>query len=158
MTSTKIFSLLFAVAFVTISCKKELEPQESITVDQTETTVVADGPTPESPQVALPPAPVNNTPMQATQQNSATGMNPAHGQPGHRCDIAVGAPLSSAPATTQTTRVNPPTPAPTPAAKPAPVVTPSILNPGSTTAGGKINPAHGQPGHRCDIAVGQPLP
>ncbi|MBK6446410.1 MAG: hypothetical protein IPF81_14275 [Bacteroidetes bacterium] len=28
---------------------------------------------------------------------TATGMNPAHGQPGHRCDIAVGAPLSSPP-------------------------------------------------------------
>lgn len=26
------------------------------------------------------------------------GLNPAHGQPGHRCDIAVGAPLNSAPA------------------------------------------------------------
>jgi len=25
-------------------------------------------------------------------------LNPAHGQPGHRCDIAVGAPLNSAPA------------------------------------------------------------
>jgi hypothetical protein len=27
----------------------------------------------------------------------ATGMNPQHGQPGHRCDIAVGAPLDSKP-------------------------------------------------------------
>ena len=27
----------------------------------------------------------------------ANGLNPAHGQPGHRCDIAVGQPLSSAP-------------------------------------------------------------
>jgi hypothetical protein len=24
-------------------------------------------------------------------------MNPSHGQPGHRCDIAVGAPLNSKP-------------------------------------------------------------
>ncbi len=27
----------------------------------------------------------------------AAGMNPAHGQPNHRCDIAVGAPLNSKP-------------------------------------------------------------
>ena len=69
--------------------------------------------------------------------NSTTALNPAHGQPGHKCEIAVGAPLSSAPANTQTTA---------PAAAPVSQVPPS----------GK-NPAHGQPGHRCDIAVGAPL-
>lgn len=26
------------------------------------------------------------------------------------------------------------------------------------TRGTKLNPPHGEPGHRCDIAVGQPLP
>lgn len=69
-------------------------------------------------------------------------MNPAHGQPGHRCDIAVGAPLNSAPAkpaTTTTTQTV--TPAPATATKTAP----------------GMNPPHGQPGHRCDIAVGAPL-
>jgi len=30
------------------------------------------------------------------------GMNPPHGEPGHRCDIAVGAPLNSKPATVTT--------------------------------------------------------
>ncbi|HRF24698.1 MAG TPA: hypothetical protein PLR98_11060, partial [Chitinophagaceae bacterium] len=29
---------------------------------------------------------------------SAAGLNPEHGKPGHRCDIAVGAPLDSKPA------------------------------------------------------------
>lgn len=28
----------------------------------------------------------------------------------------------------------------------------------TTSNSGKINPPHGQPGHRCDISVGQPLP
>src|SRR5688572_14008415 len=46
-------------------------------------------PAPGSQQV--PPAP----PAQTT---TAPGMNPPHGQPGHRCEIAVGAPLNSAPA------------------------------------------------------------
>jgi hypothetical protein len=79
-------------------------------------------------------------------QNSASGINPAHGQPGHRCDISVGAPLNSkptptaaAPATVTTTQTK---------AIPAPAATP--------TAPG-MNPPHGQPGHRCDIGVGAPL-
>jgi hypothetical protein len=32
---------------------------------------------------------------QQTASTAATGMNPQHGQAGHRCDIAVGAPLNS---------------------------------------------------------------
>jgi len=29
--------------------------------------------------------------------SSSTALNPKHGEPGHRCDIAVGAPLNSKP-------------------------------------------------------------
>lgn len=36
-------------------------------------------------------------PSTAAPQPVAAGMNPAHGQPNHRCDIAVGAPLNSKP-------------------------------------------------------------
>lgn len=67
-------------------------------------------------------------------------MNPPHGQPGHRCEIAVGAPLNSKPAPAVTS-----TPA-TVTAQPAPQKT----LPG-------MNPPHGEPGHRCDIAIGAPL-
>jgi hypothetical protein len=81
---------------------------------------------------------------------TAKGMNPPHGQPGHRCDISVGAPLNSKPVATnvpqqkQVITNQPVTMQPT---KPsAPVVT----LPG-------MNPPHGQPGHRCDISVGAPL-
>ena len=39
-----------------------------------------------------------------TQTSTNSGaLNPAHGQPNHRCEIAVGAPLSSAPAKQPTT-------------------------------------------------------
>jgi uncharacterized protein YvpB len=74
----------------------------------------------------------------------AAGLNPAHGQPGHRCDIPVGQPLNSKPqpANQTATTVTPPSTAP--------------LKPDTLFAKG-LNPAHGYPGHRCDIAVGQPL-
>ena len=39
---------------------------------------------------------------QQPQQLTARGMNPPHGQPNHRCDIAVGAPLNSPPGPTAT--------------------------------------------------------
>jgi hypothetical protein len=88
---------------------------------------------------------VNNVqPMPApVSANVTSGLNPAHGQPGHRCDISVGAPLNAPPANTS--------------AKPAiqKVATP-IQNNNTNIAAG-MNPAHGQPGHRCDIAVGAPL-
>lgn len=103
------------------------------------------------PQLQQVPAaqPVNANPQNITvnQQpaKTAAGMNPPHGQPGHRCDIAVGAPLNSPPGKTtvqqpqvQTTSTS--TVAPTPV----------------KTAPG-MNPPHGQPGHRCDISVGAPL-
>lgn len=96
-------------------------------------------------------APVVNTPSQpVTQTVSKAGLNPAHGQPGHRCDISVGAPLDSKP--TQPA-VN--TAPPVVTQKSAPTISPNV--PASTTVAPGMNPAHGQPGHRCDIAVGAPL-
>jgi hypothetical protein len=68
---------------------------------------------------------------------SGSGLNPAHGMPGHNCDLDVGVPLSGAAV---------------PAASPAVTSTPNL------TANSKINPAHGQPGHDCGVAVGGPLP
>lgn len=82
----------------------------------------------------------------------APKLNPAHGLPGHRCDLAVGAPLpaggpGTAPAQApQTIQMNP---VPQQAAPANPSAAPA--------AGVKINPAHGMPGHRCDIQVGAPL-
>ena len=91
-------------------------------------------------------------------------LNPKHGQPGHRCDIAEGAPLNTA-ATNTTVQPNV-SPILTPTLTPTvtPTVTPGTdpkkvlpaLTPSTTSTGG-LNPKHGEPGHRCDIAVGAPL-
>jgi hypothetical protein len=101
------------------------------------------------------PALVNSSPATSTPLPAPTvaakGMNPAHGQPGHRCDISVGAPLNSAPATTTSPAIQT-TKAPALQTTPA-STTPAVLsNPNA-----KVNPAHGQPGHDCAVAVGAPL-
>ncbi len=80
-------------------------------------------------------------------QNVAPGINPAHGQPNHRCDIAVGASLNSKPTVNTTTSSN---------VKSAEVSAAVATPPVKKVAPG-MNPAHGQPNHRCDIAVGEPL-
>jgi hypothetical protein len=82
-------------------------------------------------------------PYAAPQPIAAAGLNPPHGQPNHRCDIAVGVPLDSPPGT------RPTPPVASQLNVPAQTTTPS------TTPG--MNPPHGQPDHRCDIAVGAPL-
>jgi hypothetical protein len=102
-----------------------------------------DGSIPVSTTSPAKPAPAINT-------GGSSAPNPAHGQPGHRCDIAVGAPLNSpatSPAQPQVQTVS---------SSQAPVVvTPAAAAPG--VPGAKLNPAHGQPGHDCSIAVGAPL-
>lgn len=86
-----------------------------------------------------------SAPIQSTA-SSATGLNPAHGQPNHRCDIPVGSPLNSKPTSKPLTPAQAVVPAATP-------VKANVTN----SAGLKLNPAHGQPGHDCSIKVGDPL-
>ena len=109
-------------------------------------------------QITINPSDLKTTaPAPASTQKTAPGMNPPHGEPGHRCDIAVGAPLNS-PAGKTTTQTVTPTTASTPA-KTLPATVAAAAAP-AVDANGKalaLNPAHGQPGHRCDIAVGAPL-
>lgn len=120
----------------------------------------------ESPIIA-----VSTPPFQGNSE-----LNPAHGLPGHRCEIAVGAPLNSAPAKTNVPVQNlkPGETFPLMLANPGknnttvstvPVQTPTVSKPNlvptqsPTTQSSKagLNPAHGQPNHRCDIPVGSPL-
>lgn len=104
------------------------------------------------PAVTTSPS-ITTTPAKTTAINvgGSSAPNPAHGQPGHRCDISVGAPLNSAatvpsqPKVSQAVTASPATPVPTAAV------------PVSTDPNAKLNPAHGQPGHDCSIAVGAPL-
>lgn len=69
-------------------------------------------------------------------------VNPAHGLPGHRCDLPVGAPLNSATATT-TTPVN---------ELPSTSVSPIRIDQRPD-----VNPPHGEPYHDCSIPVGAKL-
>ena len=90
----------------------------------------------------------SETQNSSSNNNNDIAVNPAHGQPGHRCDIPVGAPLdgSSKQQTIKKTQ--------------SPVIKNSgsvPVNSNNTSASGNVNPAHGQPGHRCDIPVGAPL-
>lgn len=90
----------------------------------------------------------DNSAVTATSsQNSvpADGLNPKHGEPGHRCDIAVGAPLNSPSGITANTATENSTSAST------------IPDAKSVLPADGLNPKHGEPGHRCDIAVGAPL-
>ena len=94
--------------------------------------------------------------------NSSKKLNPPHGQPGHKCEIAVGAPLdgtSSIDNNTNTTNAQTLAIAPTQKNEPTIITTtpvPTIQNKIAAT-NIKLNPAHGEPGHQCGIAVGAPL-
>ncbi len=83
----------------------------------------------------------------------AAGMNPEHGKPGHRCDIAVGAPLNSPVQQPNTAVTNTPSISSTN----SPLITPKLPAASGTPFAPGMNPEHGKPGHRCDIAVGAPL-
>lgn len=93
-------------------------------------------------------------PATANVAPTAKGMNPPHGQPGHRCDIAVGAPLNSKPTVQPATAKAVTT---TPAIQPNIAQQPAAVTPTNQLGAPGMNPQHGQPGHRCDIAVGAPL-
>jgi hypothetical protein len=98
-----------------------------------------------------------------TQANANSGaLNPAHGAPGHRCDIAVGAPLNSpapqtaaAPTTQQVTTQQVTAQPTTTVTQQAPTSTATV--PTVNEKGQRLNPAHGMPGHKCEIEVGAPL-
>lgn len=159
----KIFVASLFSAFLLISCKKEEEVQQP--VEAKEETQPFSGEEWLKQRVSVDQPSQQQQPVQQTQQGVQTqtqtppGMNPPHGQPGHRCDIAVGAPLNSKPA-----QNNQPQAAQVVNTKPSeqPVMKVNTSN-GSTTIVGTstppgMNPPHGQEGHRCDIAVGAPLP
>ena len=142
-------SLLFVTALLFSSCKKELEPQDSTIPSKIVPFTEAANTSPN--QSVMPAQPLQN--QNTTTQNAAPvavakGMNPAHGQPNHRCDIAVGAPLNSPVVPAKSNPVVPQQNTAVPATIAAP--NPAVTTP--TPEG--MNPPHGQEKHRCDIAVG----
>ena len=173
------FSLLLLSSLVLFSCKKE----EETSATNERTNVVPFTQTAAAPATTSPPATSSNTAYVGKEEKKESvmyqykytmvknpnavatttkivtppGMNPPHGQPKHRCDIPVGAPLNSPAAKTTT------------APKTTVVTTPAVASgsnvpallattPEATPTPEGMNPPHGQPKHRCDIAVGAPLP
>lgn len=106
-----------------------------------------------SPLTTSPALPANND--SAAAFKAGVTLNPQHGQPGHRCDIAVGAPLN-APAASIQPNVSA-TPPPTTSATTNTTIDAQKVLPQASTSSTALNPKHGEPGHRCDIAVGAPL-
>lgn len=107
-------------------------------------------PTPTGLQGIQKPASSNSTSTTSQANSNSGALNPAHGQPGHSCAIPVGAPLNSAPAQTSTTQQVVTT-------QPTTTVTQQSPTPSVNEKGQKLNPAHGMPGHSCEIPVGAPL-
>ena len=130
-TNNIILGLLVSLSILLISCKKETTAQENS--PKTETT---------STDTIQPTK---------TEENKAVALNPPHGQPNHRCDIAVGAPLNTLPTPSSLLKPTQQTPTTT---------TNSVQSTTNNNTGIKpaTNPAHGQPYHRCDLKVGDPLP
>ena len=108
---------------------------------------------PTAGPVMITPDQVNAGSTAPATNASGARLNPPHGEPGHRCDIAVGEPLDAAPATPA---------AGTPAGPQAINLgaQPVTVTPSSSAGGnsGRINPPHGEPGHDCAVPVGEPLP
>lgn len=144
-----LFGLL-ATSLIAVSCKKDEKPTYLKDEAGTQPNVAMNSPKPSL---------IDQAGMKTSSGSTmvtAPGMNPPHGQPGHKCEIPVGQPLNGAPASqniqvngNNTIQIDPNSVNPT-------KITPNQNNTPVQTAPG-MNPPHGQPGHRCDIAVGQPL-
>ena len=162
-----IFLALFSATFLAVSCKKDEKPTYIKDENGVQQPTALLNNSPKASLINQAGVANNPTVPQGMQQISAPpGMlNPAHGQPGHRCDIAVGQPLNgqpSQPSQPQTTTAT----AQNVSAGQTITIDPNSVTPGkiivdskgkaAKTASG-MNPPHGEPGHRCDIPVGKPL-
>ena len=172
----KFIPVFLIIAFAWIACKNDAPQSASAPAESTpaETAPLASpgaasgaittAPAPGAASGAITsPAPAAGSAVVATPQTAAPAVaagsgkvNPPHGQPGHRCDIAVGAPLDGAAPAPANKSVAAPQPA-AGAKSSKPTVTPVTMPAGNATVAPGTNPPHGQPGHRCDIAVGAPL-
>lgn len=105
---------------------------------------------------AAPTTTITSAPMDAQAPSASAGTvsdpNPPHGEPGHRCEIPVGASLSGTPPSSGPMDQMPTT---QPIAIPQMSAQPAAAA-GSTPPG--MNPPHGEPGHDCAVPVGSPLP
>ena len=157
-----IFLGVLTAGILVVSCKKDEKPTYIKDESGAQQPIAAVNNTPQ-------PSLLNRAGIQTAAPNSpagatAPGMNPPHGQPGHRCDIPVGQPLNGG--GTPAAAANPSTQNITVNGNSQVQIDPNAVSPGKIimdqngkqvkTAPG-MNPPHGQPGHRCDIPVGQSL-
>ena len=163
----KYFTLIATVVLGTmISCspaKKESKPAVVQQQNQVQQSILsADSSAISSVPVNVPAPTTIVEPTAVNKSATPPELNPPHGQPYHRCDIPVGSPLNAAAAPAKTNQVvNRTGTAPTlenAARLNNPQLKNSIVPAPTNSAPPKLNPPHGQPFHRCDIAVGSPLP
>ncbi|MDN3695309.1 hypothetical protein QWZ06_25275 [Chryseobacterium tructae] len=147
---------LISVSILAVSCKKDERATYLKEEAGSQQPSVATNTTPKTS--LMDQAGIQSTAAPAAMA-AAPGMNPPHGQPGHRCDIPVGQPLNGQPSATPASQninvgannsiqIDPNSVSPSKIAD-------NNAKPVKTAPG--MNPPHGQPGHRCDIPVGQPL-
>lgn len=106
----------------------------------------------QSASVGAQPAGTPGATGPSTQAAKTSAMvNPPHGQPGHDCAVAVGAPLPNAKGDAPASSGS------SPMGGQSPIVETQIV-PSPDQPNIKMNPPHGQPGHDCAVAVGAPLP
>ncbi len=168
----QILSAAAILATLTLGACDDVKPRVETSAAPSASSSSMPGMTQPAAATSMPQGDSSAIPSQMPVPVQTAGLNPAHGMPGHTCAIPVGAPLSSAPAagaapTITTTPANPSGPSIVPTTPSAPSSAPSTPPavsmqpvPGSGAAMGssRLNPAHGQPGHTCDVPVGQPLP
>ncbi len=120
MKKLKINYIIIVLGLILmVSCKDEEKTPEATPQETTETTTKAAG-------------------------SEEVKVNPAHGLPGHRCDLPVGAPLTASAGST---------PNPTPTSQ----LPSTSVSPVRVDQSPKVNPPHGEPGHDCAVPVGAPL-
>ena len=154
----RILPLLIASAALLYSCdKKEASSTETAAVaSQMNDSTKVDAQISGNGELVSQDA----TAIAAKSSADKPALNPEHGQPYHRCEIPVGAPIDSAPpqnaapqvipqqsAANSSFNTNPISPSLAPAAAPVQATGPKPAN----------NPVHGEPHHRCDLEVGAPL-
>jgi hypothetical protein len=165
MKKTLVFLIL--VSFAVISCNNSTDSKESESTVNPNLQPMLPSVANEPSQTQNPNVPVSgqasNLPPGSSQPvtTGSSKLNPPHGEPGHRCDLAVGAPLDMASqATALPNSNNSMTPTITPVQNSSPSFSPTPSPqqvPPAASSSAKVNPPHGEPGHRCDLAVGAPL-
>ncbi len=97
----KRISIMVVILFMVfaMSCKNSSEiPTPEGSGSNSGTTQSPPASSQSSTATPVPVAnPTKDAPLMTPESVIAPGMNPPHGQPGHRCDIPVGAPLDSPP-------------------------------------------------------------